>query len=779
MEIFKRLVKSIDENKDDSSRAFGEYYIERKVTKHSQQGLIVIAKNKIEKEFAIKFYRPSDQDPEILKLGKQRFIHEVEILVTLHHRNIVNVNIGGRALWNMDDSGQWIIEHGFANVDLQSSDEVLYYVMDYIEGEDISSLFPCLRKTGDNNKYPKVLSNKDIVYLFEEMISQVASAMIYYQEKQITHRDIKPDNIRFSRIDSTFIVVDFGFARHFDSTNVDEAVIIRTEIMDPATLLTKDPSKNDLGQFAIILLKILDFLREEYDSNRYIGMIDAISKARSMDLNKRYKFIEDFYNTVKQFFISSPEWKLQLQLTETLCSDGFGKLNRKLRIPFSGSILLSDEVIKLVDTAEFQRLRGIRQLGPTIFVFPGANHTRYEHSLGVYHLALKYLEKLSGWAGFRKICHPLDETIKNILLSALLHDIGHYPYSHCIEDIDSFHDGTKLATHEKRARRIILESEIESIIKSEWNLDPEIVANIIAYEGIKTPGQILINKLINSPLDMDKIDYLIRDSIHCGVDYGKGIDLERFLDSLCVEPKTNTLCLTDKGMSCLLSIIACRNIMYQEIYWHKSVQAADAMFKRFIYEYFKRQCDEVSNFEEYIKLPDDHFTVKLIEGCKQAGYDDLVKLGAPLSFGKRRLYKPAFIYYLKNYSKELADVNNFFGKVLETKSYKNLVAISEVLSTLLKDKIPGISELDILIGQTPIRKRYETFEMGSLQIWNLRREYLEDYPTQLNQLNEYLEYNRRAYIFCNPEYYGKISKLSSDKDQFADLLKDCSQKCQF
>ena len=103
-----------------------------------------------------------------------------------------------------------------------------------------------------------------------------------------------------------------------------------------------------------------------------------------------------------------------------------------------GSILLNKEIRDVIDTEEFQRLRGVRQLGPTLFVFPGANHTRFEHSLGTYHLSLRYLERLLDLPDFRKSEKSMAKGIKFIVLAALLHDIGHYPYSHWIEEIDVF-----------------------------------------------------------------------------------------------------------------------------------------------------------------------------------------------------------------------------------------------------------------------------------------------------------------------------------------------------
>jgi len=168
--------------------------------------MVVIAENNIHKKFAIKFYRP---DVSILRDSIERFIREIRILAELTHKNIVKVYTGGKAVWD-EENNKWIVTEGLDDIAPPSKNEVLYYIMDFIKGEDISSIFPELRK---NKSEVKEIPLYRRLILFEEMISQITSAMNYYHSKNITHKDIKPDNIRYSTEDSTFIIVDFGFAR--------------------------------------------------------------------------------------------------------------------------------------------------------------------------------------------------------------------------------------------------------------------------------------------------------------------------------------------------------------------------------------------------------------------------------------------------------------------------------------------------------------------------------------------------------------------------------------
>ena len=754
MDVFVKIEMALQNNKANKILRFGGYYIESKVKKHSHQGMVVKARNNIGKKIAIKFYRPADRDPQILKDGVERFVREVHILASLSHKNIVKVYTGGIARW-IEKENRWYVSEGLNEIDLRSDIEVLYYIMDFIEGNDISSIFPELKEEDSNQTEFEEIPIYERLKLFEEMISQVSNAITYYHSKNTTHKDIKPDNIRFSTEDSNFIIVDFGFARHIGSPQ-DISTIIRTEYLDLESIEEQNYELNDLGQFSRVLLKILPSFKDEYDINRYQGIKNALEKAKHPHLEQRYKNSLEFYNSIRQYFLVLSGWKFSIELNEYLTASQFGRFDRKLRIPVSGSVPLCKEVRRLIDSPEFQRLRGVRQLGPTIFVFPGANHTRFEHSLGTYFLSLKYIEKLMKLPTFRELCEPIDETIKVIVLTSLLHDIGHYPYSHWIEEIDEFPRKIKFLGHEDRARNIICNGNIKKFIEEEWNIDPNIISDIIATKHIED-RKVLINSFINSIIDVDKLDYLIRDSVHCGVNYGKGIDIERVLDALYMDLDTKKICLTDKGRSLLLSILTCRNIMYQEIYWHKTVRACDAMFKRFFYEYINKEIDDVTTLEEYFNYSDDYFIGKLFTGSKN--YEDLNELISPFVFKGRSLYKPAYIFFKARTYREPIDTRNFFTKILASSSYKDLVNLSERLANHLKNHIPDLKPLDIIIEKTPIKRDHEKYILNGFKVWNTRKRVFEDYPHEVDTLNQYLENHIQAYIFCNPRHYDGLKEL--------------------
>jgi HD superfamily phosphohydrolase len=753
MSLFDEIEDALKQQPNDILH-FDRFTIIKKVRKRSQQGMVVIAKTKINKKFAIKFYRPSDKDPNLLKDSMERFKREISILASLNHKNIVKIHAGGKAIWH-DKEKRWEVVDGVDSKDLKTN-EILYYIMDFIEGSDVTSIFSNLEKESDDRLKSDRTSNFHELKLFEDMIFQISDAMNYYHSQKITHKDIKPDNIRFSTNDSTFIIVDFGFARHITSPQ-DGSTIPRTEYLDMESIEAKNYELNDMGQFCRVLLKILPFFEDEYDPTRYEGIKNAIEKGKNSHLDERYRTMKEFFEAVRPFFITSLEWRFQPKLNEYLCPNRFGRFSFKLRIPVSGSVPLSEEVKEIVDTPEFQRLKGVRQLGPAFFVFPGANSTRFEHSLGTYILSMKYLEKIIDLPTFRSLCGSISETIKLIVLSSLLHDIGHYPYSHWVEEIHEFPRGIKFPSHEERAREIICEGRIGELIENKWEVDPEELSNIIAEKHIGGRN-ILINSFIKSPIDVDKIDYLVRDSIHCGVEYGKGIDIERLLDSLYIDQDTKKICLTDKGRSSLLSILTCRNIMYQEIYWHKTVRACNAMFKRFFYEYIRRELEDIDKIERHFELSDDCFINELLNKTRR--YADLNKLISPFAFKGRSLYKPAYIFLTSDASEEPTDTRRFFHKIMEL-TYEDMVNLSEKLIERLKNKIPGIKPLDIIIEKTPIKKDHEVYDLKGFKIWNIRKERFEKFPTEeIIPLNQFLERNARAYLFCNPKYYDDLKKMS-------------------
>lgn len=243
-----------------------------------------------------------------------------------------------------------------------------------------------------------------------------------------------------------------------------------------------------------------------------------------------------------------------------------------IRVSYQQDIPVTSRIRAIIDTAPFQRLTRLSQLGLVTQVYPSAHHTRFEHSLGVYHLALRYLEHFMGLPGFQESVTQIE--LETFVLSALLHDIGHWAYCHPIEDMRI----PGLPRHEQRAAQIIFNSEISQLIETQWCCSSQDVANFLAGEVQSSGGQLLYS-MLSSPVDIDKMDYLQRDSLHAGVPYGRNYDQQRLISGLIADPVTNQLALNSKSLTAAEMMVFARYVMFSEVYWHKTVRSATAMLQ--------------------------------------------------------------------------------------------------------------------------------------------------------------------------------------------------------
>lgn len=238
---------------------------------------------------------------------------------------------------------------------------------------------------------------------------------------------------------------------------------------------------------------------------------------------------------------------------------------------------------KLINTPEFLRLQQVKQLGFVYRVWPGATHTRYEHSLGCYHLAVRALRSLLQRGEDGGLHGVSISSIQTLIVAALLHDIGHYPFSHTIEEL-----GNPVVSHEQVGRSIIEKSTIADILEREYHLSPERVADFIDPPRTRSPhpDDVLLRHLLSGALDIDKLDYLPRDARACNVPYG-GVDVSRLLSALRVHENVQghrRIVVTDKGISPLHSLLHGRQEMFDNIYWHHTSRAFQVMLVRAVYD---------------------------------------------------------------------------------------------------------------------------------------------------------------------------------------------------
>ncbi|GCE13831.1 HD domain-containing protein [Tengunoibacter tsumagoiensis] len=238
---------------------------------------------------------------------------------------------------------------------------------------------------------------------------------------------------------------------------------------------------------------------------------------------------------------------------------------------------------KLINTAAFLRLQQVKQLGFVYRIWPGATHSRYEHSLGCYYLTVRALRALLQRGEQGGLTGVAKSSIQTLVVASLLHDIGHYPFSHTIEDL-----GHPIVHHEQVGRSIIEQGEIAQILEDEYHLSPERVADMIdTPKGKPLPADDeLLSHLLSGALDVDKLDYLPRDARACNVPYG-GVDVSRLIDALRVHTDSNgqrSIVVTDKGISPLHSLLHARQEMFDNIYWHHTSRALQVMLVRAVYD---------------------------------------------------------------------------------------------------------------------------------------------------------------------------------------------------
>ncbi|MCM3281638.1 HD domain-containing protein [Exiguobacterium sp. MER 193] len=229
--------------------------------------------------------------------------------------------------------------------------------------------------------------------------------------------------------------------------------------------------------------------------------------------------------------------------------------------PVHRYIYVYDHLIwELINTKEFQRLRRIKQLGTSFLTFHGAEHTRFHHSLGVYEIARQLIDQFQQYPEWN------DRDRELLLAAALLHDVGHGPFSHAFEHVFS-------VRHEVWTERIILgETEVNKVLSEMGVGFAEEVASIINKSH---PNRLIVN-MLSSQLDVDRMDYLLRDAHFAGVSYGK-FDLERMLRVL--RPDEDQVVVKQSGMHTIEDYIMRRYQMYWQVYLHPATRSSDLLLK--------------------------------------------------------------------------------------------------------------------------------------------------------------------------------------------------------
>jgi HD superfamily phosphohydrolase len=377
-----------------------------------------------------------------------------------------------------------------------------------------------------------------------------------------------------------------------------------------------------------------------------------------------------------------------------------------VRIPHETDVPLTDRVRQLIDAPEFRRLGRISQLGLVSLVYPAANHTRLEHSLGVYRTVLVYLKQLAGDARFSAAFQPADA--EALIVAALLHDLGHWPFCHAIEDMAL----PGVPTHELFANSFLLEGELADALRDDWNLAPRDVTALLS-EKPRDTRQRIAKSVLSGPIDIDKMDYLVRDSLHAGVPYGRNFDQQRLVGSLCLNQMGDGLAITDKGRTAAEMMVFARYVMFSEVYWHHAVRSATAMLQRAFF-LLHRQLD----------------------------LDQLFRLGELSHFQSRELYER-----------------------LARRPYTWLAQAGDVLAAVASTHLGRrIAPHEILIDAPPVRREVEFHVEVYFPKESVYRPLAEVSPAVVAlATRQFDDYVKRVRVFAHPRLAADLRALPLDR----------------
>ncbi|MBI1388371.1 MAG: HD domain-containing protein [bacterium] len=311
----------------------------------------------------------------------------------------------------------------------------------------------------------------------------------------------------------------------------------------------------------------------------------------------------------------------------------------ELRCPVYGFVSINEWERDIINQPAFQRLRRIKQLGFTDYIYPGALHSRFEHSLGVMHMASlvhdqvtsKSRELLSSKLDYNDAGLSRNKAI--VRLAALLHDVGHSPFSHAGENLFPSHDSGHYR-HEDYSAAII-RNELKDVIEEHKNnvnygIKADEVANILDNLN-PTANSLFWREIIDGQIDSDRMDYLLRDSVHTGVNYGK-YDWQRIINTIeaVEDPESENLRLgvSEGGWHAAEGLVLARYFMFAQIYFHKT----RVVYDHHIQEALKKILPEgtypeptETGIKEYIKWDDWKVFGYLSEGRGDIHGDVLLK----------------------------------------------------------------------------------------------------------------------------------------------------------
>lgn len=389
---------------------------------------------------------------------------------------------------------------------------------------------------------------------------------------------------------------------------------------------------------------------------------------------------------------------------------GFTTAAAQIRDPIHGYIYASEVEKSVIDTAVFQRLRRIRQLAGAHLTYPGAQHSRFEHAVGAMHLS-----GLSGLSLMSKTAMTEDD-IQLMRLAALLHDVGHGPFSHLFEEVMTEKRGV---THEDMTERVLKQTELNDILSSAGYSSNDIADLALGRPSGKPQ---FMNDAIGGGLSVDIMDYLLRDSYFTGVEYGK-VDVHRIINSY--EVMNDRLAVDSAALYAFEAFIIARYEMFKAVYFHRTVRAAEIMLVRAmeLADDFLGLTD-ASDLNHYLSLTDEVVLSRLLNlDSKNRQLEQAKNLAA--GYANRQLWKCVF-------EKTVHRKDDFIQRIFSQKGIRDQIAsqiaaeggvgVDQVLVDVpTTPSVPFTSareSLDtlVLVTKGAEGRRYQTISVGELPL---------------------------------------------------------------
>jgi HD superfamily phosphohydrolase len=396
--------------------------------------------------------------------------------------------------------------------------------------------------------------------------------------------------------------------------------------------------------------------------------------------------------------------------------------------PIHGFIGITEVESKIINSETYQRLRRIKQLSGGHYVYPSAEHTRFAHCIGVMHLA--------GLTG-KKLLKELklgDDVLQEVRVAGLLHDLGHGPFSHVFEESLIENRGWN---HEDVTEWLVLESEVGDILEN-GGISKKRIANLV--RGRRTSkNDAILGGIVAGQVDSDKMDYLIRDSFYCGVNYGL-VDIHRLIDSLEIS-KEYQLEFSLAARGALEAFLVARYEMFLNVYYHKTVRSVEVMLVKLI-----NAADHVLQLtsfktpDEFLEL-DDMSLVSMIRRINPMESDYAHEAAIMMGLmDSRTLYKSAF-------EKVLHTQDRFVSKVLTKRKVRE--SIEEEIAS-----IAGVENHEVIVDVPTLPSvpynphQLDPMEIAIFEIVDGKKvsHHLSDYSNIAEMMKGYLDVIR-VYTF--------------------------------